>query len=115
MAVLPALVMMIVGGFTFHRIDTQLTRAYDDTQLTRAYDLRLNDEIAALSESLTKDGQAGLKRVVKARMAMYPQNHDRVFYGVYLDGDQKLIGELPIQGITDGFIETGDKRLRVTP
>ena len=106
MAVLPALVMMIVGGFTFHRIDTQLTRAYD---------LRLNDEIAALSEGLTKDGQAGLKSIVKARMSMYPQNHDRIFYGVYQDGNQKIIGELPIQDFTDGFIEAGDKRLRVTP
>lgn len=106
LAVLPALVMMIVGGFTFHRIDTQLTRAYD---------LRLNDEIAALSESLVEDGQAGLKRIVKARMAMYPKSHDRIFYGVYQGGDQKIIGELPIQGATDGFIEAGDKRLRVTP
>ena len=106
MAVLPALVMMIVGGFTFHRIDTQLTRAYD---------LRLNDEIAALSESLTEDGPAGLQRIVMARMAMYPQNHDRVFYGVYQDGNQKIIGKLPIQGATDGFIEAGGKRLRVTP
>ena len=106
MAVLPALVMMIVGGFSLHRIDTQLTRAYD---------LRLNDEIAALSESLAKDGQDGLKRIIKARMAMYPQNHDRVFYGVYQDNNQKIIGEMPIQYVTDGFIEAGDKRLRVTP
>ena len=106
MAVLPALVMMIVGGFTFHRIDTQLTRAYD---------LRLNDEIAALSEGLIKDGQDGLKRIVKARMAMYPQNHDRIFYGVYQDGNKKIIGELPIRDVTDGFIEAGGKRLRVTP
>ena len=106
MAVLPALVMLIVGGFVFNRIDTQLTRAYD---------LRLNDEIASLAESLATDGQSGLELTVKARMAMYPKNYDRVFYGIYLGSTQKIDGDLPVQPVTVGFTETGNKRLRVTP
>ena len=106
MAVLPALVMVLVGGLTFHRVETQLTRAYD---------LRLNDEIASLSESLANEGRSGLEQSVKARMAMYPQNQDRFFYGVYRDNAQRIAGDLPLQGVTESFVERGAKRLRVTP
>ena len=106
MALLPTVVMMLVGGVIYQKIDADLTRAYD---------LRLNDEIASLSEAFASGGQAELRRVIQARNKMYPSNHDRVQYGVFAKDAVLTAGGLAMHPITDGFTEKDGQRLRVTP
>ena len=106
MALLPTLVVAVVATVGLARLDRQLTRAYD---------LRLGDEIAALSEAFAREGLPGLDRMISARRAMHPSERDPVIYAVLENGAPLSVGDHSLRGDPSGFVEVDGHRLRETP
>lgn len=106
MAIVPTVIMIMVGALTYERMHKQHTRAYD---------LRLNDEIAILATVYSTSGEEVLLQLVLQRMTMYPTEQDQITYGIFIKQENVLNNEFAFRQATNGFVDDGLQRIRVTP
>ncbi len=105
MTLVPTITILILGAFSYQRMYAQLSIAYD---------LRLNDEIAALTLIYSQGGKTALVDAINQREAMYPSERDRISYRLFVD-QVDLINAAPFVDATTGFVEYEKLRGRVTP
>lgn len=106
MAVVPTVIMIMVGTLTYKRMHTQHTSAYD---------LRLNDEIAILATVYSASGEEALLQLVLQRMTMYPTLQDQITYGIFIKQENILNDKFAFTQATNGFMEDDLQRFRITP